>query len=99
MSQKKVDEYKESKKSRKEQIAKQKRDAKIRKLVGWAVLALVIVGLVVGIVITVVNSVNAKAESAAEQYNESNYLLEDYADIEGTATEAETAAESAEAAE
>ena len=101
MSQKKVEEYKASKKTRKEEIAKQKRNAKLRKLGLWAALAVVVIGLITGLVITIVNQQKAKAESAADLYNETNLILQDYADIEGTATEAETeeTAEETEAAE
>ena len=91
MSQEKVDKYKESKKNRKEEVAKQKKIMKRRKLTGWIILAVVVVGLVAGLVITIVNNEKAKTESQDEMYNESAFLLEDYANIEGT-----TAAEDAE---
>ncbi len=93
MSQEKVDQYKESKKNRKEEVAKKKKMAKLRRLIAWAVIALIVVGLAVGITITVVNQQKANAESQAELYNEGAMLLEDYADIQGTATEAETETE------
>ena len=55
-------------------------------------IALLVVGLVTGIVITIVNQQKKNAENAANMYEESVFLLQDFADIEGTATEAETAA-------
>ena len=84
MSQEKVDKYKESKKTRKEEVAKQKKVMKMRKLTGWIILAVIVIGLVVGIVLTVVNNAKAKTESEAALYNETSYLLRDHANIEGT---------------
>ena len=89
MSQEKVDQYKESKKNRKEEVAKKKKQEKLRKLTGWILLGVLVVGLIVGIVLTVVNAQKAKTESQDDVYNESSFILEDHADIQGTATEAE----------
>ncbi len=93
MSQEKVDQYKQSKKNRKEEIAKQKRNAKMRQIAVWVVIGLLLAGLVFGIVITIVNQRKKQAadESAqADMYQESNFLLQDFADIQGNETEAET---------
>ena len=84
MSQEKVDKYKESKKTRKEEVAKQKKVMKLRKLTGWIILAVIVVGLAAGLIITFVNNKQAKTESQDALYNESDYLLQDYANIEGT---------------
>ena len=103
MSQKKVDEYKESKKNRKEEIAKQKRNELLRRWVARAVIAVLLIGIVVGIVVTIRNKYKEKAaeeSAAADMYQESAFLLQDFADIQGseTASAEESASEASEEA-
>lgn len=86
MSVEKVNQYKESKKNRKQEIEKQKKKAAVDRIVTWIVVVVVIAALVAGIAITVVNQVKkATAAKEAMPYTYSAYELMDYADLEGTA--------------
>ena len=108
MSQKKVDEYKELKKNRRELVAKEKKEKAIKRVIGWVIAALVVCGLLAGIVITIVNAVNANKKAEESYYLTENALL-DYVEMASkeeaaaaeaeTAEEAEPAEEEAEAAE
>ncbi len=86
MSVEKVNQYKESKKNRKQEIEKQKKKAATSRIVTWVVIIAVLVALAVGLVITVVNQVKASASTDTQPYAYSSYELMDYADIEGTAS-------------
>ena len=92
MSQKKVDAYKESKKSRKEEVQKEKRTKKIRAIIGWVILVLIIGGLITGIVFTVKNCVTESGDG----YTVTEQVIEDLVDIEGTGTEEESEEETEE---
>ena len=81
MSQAKVDAYKAAKKTRKEDIKKAKAAAARKRVIGWIVGILIIVGLVAGIVITIVNAQKAKTAETKAKYTAQGYLLNDYADI------------------
>ncbi len=92
MSQKKVDAYKESKKSRKEEVQKEKRTKKVRAVIGWIILVLVVGGLITGIVFTVKNCVSETGDG----YTVTEQVIEDLVDIEGTGTEEESEEETEE---
>ena len=81
MSQKKVDEYKENKKNRKEIIAKEKRTAKIRQIVGYVLAGIVVVGLVAGIGVTIYNSIGDTTET---DYRPTSFILNDFSGIRET---------------
>ncbi|MBP5224946.1 MAG: hypothetical protein J6Z38_05125 [Lachnospiraceae bacterium] len=105
MSQKKVDAYKEAKKTRKEDLAKEKKAKQLRRIIGWVVLALAVVALGIGLYITVKN-IREKTAEDNSAYQVSDYELEDYANIAGTTeapteapTESPAVTESAEATE
>ena len=96
MSQKKGDEYKEQKKNRREQVAKEKKEKAIKRVIGWVVAGLAVCGLLVGIIVTIVNAINANKTEEESYYLTENALL-DYAEIvsskEPDATETEAAVE------
>lgn len=87
MSQAKVDAYKAAKKTRKEDIAKQKKADAVRKIVYWIIAALIVCALAVGLIITFKNMY--KQNGGTDQYAQTVYELDDYAGL----TEAETSAE------
>ena len=89
MSQAKVDAYKAAKKTRKADIAKQKKNDAIRKIVYWVIAAVLVCALVVGLVITIKN-ISTK-NSSANTYAAQGFELGDYADIQGTKEAAEDA--------
>ena len=88
MSQKKVEEYKEEKRNRKEEIAKQKKLAARRKMLGWLAAVLVILCLVAGIVITILNKSKEQNQAELDTYTADEFILDDYANINGNADEA-----------
>ena len=88
MSQKKVDAYKEAKKTRKEDLAKEKKKKQLNRIIGWVVLVLVVAALGVGLYITIKNMKDNSAEDNTA-YQATSYILDDYANIAGT-TEAPT---------
>ena len=93
MSQKKVDKYKESKKNRKEIAKKEKNAKKLRALIGWIVLGLILAGIAVALVFTFKNCNTAEEDDG---YTGTALVIQDLVDVDGTAeTEAEetTAAE------
>ena len=98
MSQKKVDEYKELKKNRRELVAKEKKEKAIKRVIGWVIAALVVCGLLAGIVITIVNAVNANKKAEESYYLTENALL-DYVEMASKEEAAAAEAETAEAAE
>lgn len=86
MSVEKVNQYKEHKKNRKQEIEQQKKKDALNRVLAWIVAVVVIAALVVGIAVTVVNQVKkASASKEDMSYTYSSYELMDYADIEGTA--------------
>ncbi|MBR4768512.1 MAG: hypothetical protein IK088_06005 [Lachnospiraceae bacterium] len=89
MSQKKVDQYKESKKTRKEDVKKQKTAKKINAVIGWVILILVIAALVVGLIFTFKNC----QPETGDGYTVTEQVISDIADIEGTSSEEETSTE------
>ena len=83
MSQEKVNKYKESKKTRKQDVAKQKKEDAFKALLWKVILGVVVIGLVVGIVISVVNTSVAKKKAMKDAYVAENFLINDLADITG----------------
>lgn len=89
MSQKKVDQYKESKKTRKEDAKKEKNVKKFRAVLGWVILVLILAALAVGLIFTFKNC----QTETGDGYTVTAQVISDIADIEGTATEPETSSE------
>ncbi|MBO7364830.1 MAG: hypothetical protein J6Z23_04115 [Lachnospiraceae bacterium] len=88
MSQEKVNAYKASKKTRKEDLAKAKKVQLIQKIVGWVVLALVAAALVYGIVISIANG-NQRAVTTSEYFVQTTLDIPDIAGIASPSAEAE----------
>lgn len=89
MSQKKVDAYKESKKNRKAEVAKEKRQKKLGKVLFIVILVAAIIGLGVALFFTFRNTFS----NVDDAFKATDYLLPDYANIESTATEEEESTE------
>ena len=85
MSQKKVDQYKEFKKNRKEEIEKEKRQQKRNALIGKIVAGVLILAVVAALGITVYNAIKRNAD-AAPQYDRENLVVEDMARVFATTT-------------
>ena len=85
MSQEKVDRYKEAKKTRKQDMQKQKKRNKMITIITRTVLVLIVAALLFGIGLTVKNQIQAKQGS--NPYEETGFDLNDYANIQGTAEE------------
>ncbi len=85
MSQKKVDAYKEAKKNRKEEVAKDRAKKKLNKGIGIAVIVVVIAAPAVGIFFTIKNS----AGESNSGFGVDTIRLKDYSDLEGLGTETE----------
>ena len=83
MSQKKVDAYKAAKKTRKEDIAKEKKMKAVRRVIGWVVALLLVAALGVGLYFTIKNIQEGKADDNSA-YQATGYILDDYANIAGT---------------
>lgn len=98
MSQKKVDQYKEYKKNRKEILAKEKRRAKLGKFTAWAVVALIFVGVGTAIGVTLYNEHIAYLASIPS-YKAESFQLYDYAGIQKEETEEATDDDSKETAD
>ena len=107
MSQKKVDERKEYKKNRKENIRKEQRQEKIGRATVWIVAAIFVIGVGIAAGVSIHNR-NKAQEEALPTYNTSDFVLNDLAgireeDAEETeqkkdAEEAKTEAQTGEAA-
>lgn len=82
MSQAKVDAYKAAKKTRKADIAKQKKNDAIRKIVYWVIAAILVCALVVGLVITFKNV--SQKNSGTSNYAVQDFELGDYANLLGS---------------
>ncbi len=85
MSQKKVDQYKEFKKNRKENIEKEKRQQKRTALIWKIVAGVLALAVVVALGITIYNGVKTRAQ-AAPQYDREELIIEDIAGIYATTT-------------
>ncbi|MBO4412374.1 MAG: hypothetical protein J5794_09360 [Lachnospiraceae bacterium] len=83
MSQKKVDAYKAEKKNRKANAIKEKKQKKFRSILVWVILGAVIAGLVVALVFTF----RGAATTATDPFQASQFLLQDYGDVQGTYVE------------
>lgn len=86
MSQEKVDRYKESKKTRKQDAEKKKRKDLIRRIATIAVICVLAAALLTGIGVTIGNYISKK--SSEHPYASSDFMLEDYVNIQGTSAEA-----------
>ena len=85
MSQKKMEAYKEAKKNRKENIAKEKRQNKAQKIL-WTVIPIVLAAAVLAaIVITVINVVKANQPDYSA-YTQTNLVIDDDSNMKGTTT-------------
>jgi len=81
MSQRKVDAYKQSKKTRKQDVAKQKRVDAIRRVVAIVVGVIVGVALLVGIGVSIYNIATADLKNTSS-YVATSFLLEDISGIQ-----------------
>lgn len=97
MSQKKVDQYKEYKKNRKEILAKEKRKRLAGKITAWVILIAAAGGLTAAVGVSIHNSYKAK-EAAKPNYAMTDFGIPDYASIR-QADEEEEAAGTEEAGE
>ena len=88
MSQAKVDKYKDYKKNRRENIKKEKKQALIRKVAAWAVVAVIILGVGIAIGVSMYNSYQAKL-AAMPTYSSTSFALADYAGLREAAEAAE----------
>ena len=75
MSQKKVDAYKEAKKTRKEDLAKEKKKKQLNRIIGWVVLVLVVAALGVGLYITIKNMKDKTAEDNTASHSNHKEIL------------------------
>ena len=80
MSQAKVDRYKEYKKNRKENIAKEKQNALRERIVGWSVVGVFALFLLGAVAYKGVDAYK-KAEAAKPDYTVSSYVLSDMAGL------------------
>lgn len=87
MSQAKVDKYKEYKKNRKENIAKQKRKDLIGKIAAWAVVAVFVLFIVGAVIYKQVDNYQKKLASMPN-YQATSYVLPDLASVLEEETEA-----------
>ena len=96
MSQKKVDAYKESKKTRKQDAQKEKRSKLIGRIVGWCLVVIAVAGLAVGLFFTFRNMETTSDDDA---YVATNQVISDLADMEekNTTEAPEESAENGEA--
>ena len=88
MSQEKVDKYKAAKKTRKQDLEKEKKQKQLKKMIWTALGILVAAALLVGLVITGINIAKNKKQATEGQYRVDNYVVSDMAGI--LSTEAET---------
>ena len=96
MSQQKVDQYKEYKKNRKENLKKEAAAKKRNSLIGYIVGGVLALGLVVALAVTGVNGIKNKL-AAKPSYEREEFVLSDVAGILESETETASAAESTEA--
>ncbi len=99
MSQEKVDKYKEAKKTRKEDLAKQKKKNAVNRLLGWIIGCVVVAGLILILVISIVNQNKAKREAMEQAFSADNFVLDDLTGGDQTEEEAEEDTEAEDAAE
>ena len=98
MSQKKVDERKEYKKNRRENIRKEQRQEKLGRATAWIVAAIFVIGIGIAGGVYIHNR-NKAQEEALPTYNATSFMLSDLAGIQQEDAETEQPASTAEAAE
>ena len=88
MSQAKVDKYKEYKKNRKKNIAKEKRRERLAGVGAFAILLIVFLAVILSIGKSLRNQVDKSKESLPNyNYVAASYIIRDYADIMATVAE------------
>jgi len=80
MSKVKVDAYREQKKHRKENLAKERAQKKMRKIVGWVVMLVIVVGILAGIGVTGWNQYKAYKASIPD-YTTTEQVVNDYSGV------------------
>lgn len=80
MSQAKVDKYKEYKKNRKENIAKEKRKNLVEKIAAWAVVAVFVLFIAGAVIYKGISEYQARL-AAQPTYDTSSYLLTDMSGV------------------
>ncbi|MBR0086920.1 MAG: hypothetical protein IJL98_04175 [Lachnospiraceae bacterium] len=93
MSQEKVDKYKAAKKTRKEDVAREKKQKKLRRLLFSVIGAALVCALILGIVFSIIGKNRDEEARQKEAYQASAYIVPDIAGIQTedapTSTEAE----------
>jgi len=90
MSQEKVEQYKAAKKTRKQDIAKEKKLKQFKKICWLSAGALVAAALVVALVITVINISKDKKQASEDDFRATDYVVNDMSGIrDGVETEDE----------
>ena len=92
MSQEKVDRYKEYKKNRKENLAKEKKEAQRRSLIWKIVLGVLALALLVALGITAYNAISKRIQ-ARPDYDRTSIVIGDVAGLYETTTAEETTEE------
>ena len=88
MSQQKVDQYREEKKNRKENLVKEKKQQKLNRILMITIAAIIVCALTVGLILTFTGMAKKGKDQSA--YQPSSYVLPDIAGIQPTvSTEAE----------
>ena len=78
MSQKKVDQYKETKKNRKEVLAREKKQKKMKQILAFTIAAVLVVALAVGVILTFSGLAKKEDQSV---YQATGYVLPDIAGV------------------
>ena len=84
MSQEKVDKYKAAKKTRKQDLEKEKKQKQLKRMIWIALGILAAAALLVGLVITGINMWKNKKQSTEGQYRVEEYVVTDMAGIQST---------------
>jgi len=88
MSQQKVDEYREQKKNRKENLAKEKKQKALNRILTFTIAGIIVLALAVGLILTFTGM--AKKGTDQSVYQPTGYVLPDIAGVLPTvSTEAE----------
>ena len=90
MSQAKVDKYKEYKKNRRQNIAKEKRKELIGRVAAWSVIGVFALFIVAAVIYKQVDNYQARL-AAMPDYQASSYVLPDLASVLTEETETEAA--------
>jgi len=88
MSQEKVEQYKASKKTRKQDIEKAKKQKQLKKILWIAAGVLVAAALAVGLIITGVNMIKEKKQTTEENFRTTDLMVQDMAGVLEDSTEA-----------